>query len=315
MQRPISLADSRSASRIMLERNPNRLQGIFSDDESSPLLSMDVLGKPLVIHNIEKIISTCDKVDSVFLPTGMSAVADTIADAFPKISISEYSEIKSESNDSEDELKIPTNSVITKSNHGDCEINQMLYPWDIPKIMERVLETEVRASKISADSTIAETTIIDGPCIIEPGAQIDSFCKIKGPLFIGPDVKIGTGSLIRASMIGKESIIGFSCEIGKSYLAGRVTVPHLDVILDSVIGQNTWMGAFVGTTNMMLNYKNVMYKLDGELIDTGLQHFGAIIGHDCTIGAGTIILPGRYVPPGTFIPPNAVFSSVDKPSQ
>lgn len=314
MQRPMSLAYNRSASKIMLEKNPDHLQGILSDNEFSPLLSMDVLGRPLIVHNVDKIVSTCAKVDSIFLPTGMSTVADTISEAFPKISITEYTVGESGSRDSEDILKIPTSAVLTKSSRDDVEINQMLYPWDVPRIMERVLETEVRASKISADASVAETTIIDGPCVVEPGVQIDSFCKIKGPLYIGPDAKIGTGSLIRASMIGRESIIGFSCEIGKSYLAERVTIPHLDVILDSVIGQNTWMGAFVGTTNMMLNYKNVMYKLDGDLIDTGLQHFGAIIGHDCTIGAGTIILPGRFVPPGTFIPPNAVFSAVEKQS-
>lgn len=310
MQRPITLAKSRGASRILIENGVHHLQGIFSEGESSHLLTMDLLGKPSIVHNIEKIVSMEDRVDSILLPTGMSDVADTISDAFPKLSVREYSELGP--NESELDLKIQTNSVVTRSLDGNCEINQMTYPWDITKVMEHVLETEVRASKISADASVAETTIIDGPCIVEPGVQIDSFCKIKGPLYIGSDAKVGTGSLVRASMIGKETTVGFSCEIGKCYLGKHVTIPHLDVILDSVIGQNSWMGAFVGTTNMMLNYKTVMYRIDGQLIDTGLLHFGAIIGYDCTIGAGAIILPGRYVPPRTFIPPNVVFSSVDK---
>lgn len=311
MQRPIDLVKSHNATGLVFERSSEDLQSILSDDDSL-LLSLDLLGKPLVIHNIEKVVSIYDQLDSILLPSGSSAVAEKIAETFPKISIKEYAEQDLAPRELANTLKIPTNSVITKSTSGGCEVDKIEHPWDITRVMERVLETEVKASQISADSSVAETTIIDGPCIVEAGAQIDSFCKIKGPLYIGSDARIGTGSLVRASMVGKETIIGFSCEIGKSYLGRHVTIPHLDVILDSVVGQNTWMGAFVGTTNMMLNYKNVMYKENEKLIDTGLQHFGAIIGHDCTIGAGTLILPGRYVPPRTFIAPNAVFSSSEK---
>jgi NDP-sugar pyrophosphorylase family protein len=296
---------------MVFEKGFDNLHGLITDEDSS-LLSLNFLGKPLVIHNIEKITSTYRQINSIFLPAGMSSVADTIANVFPDLGIKEYEEGGLNQSWADDSLKIPTNTVVTRTPAGECEYTQMKYPWDIGKVMARVLETEVRTSRISVDTSVAESTTCDGPCVIESGVHIDNNCKIKGPLYIGRNTKIGMNSLIRNSMVGKDCAVGFSCEIGKSYLAGHVTIPHLDVILDSVIGQNTWMGAFVGTTNMMLNYKNVMYKLDGQLIDTGLQHFGAIIGHDCTISAGTIILPGRYMPPGTFASPNSVFSSGEK---
>ncbi len=307
MQSP-RLIDSSIASKMILEKAPDRLNGILADDPTP--LSLTLLGKPLVVRNIEKILSTNEKINSFYLPSGMSAVAETIANIFPNLEIKEYEE--GNLNPGDNALRISTNTVITRTPSGDWEYNQINFPWDLTLIMARVLETEVKTQDISIDANVAESAIFEGACIVEPGASIDSNCKIKGPVYIGRNAKIGMNSLVRNTMVGKDSVIGFSCEVAKSYIGNHVTIPHLDVILDSVVGQNTWMGAYVGTTNMMLNYKNVMYKLDGQLVDTGLQHFGAIIGHDCTISAGTIILPGRYMPPGTFAAPNSVFSSAEK---
>ena len=32
------------------------------------------------------------------------------------------------------------------------------------------------------------------------------------------------------------------------------------------------------------------------LVNTGTDHFGAVVGNNCAIGASVIILPGRHVP-------------------
>jgi len=34
-------------------------------------------------------------------------------------------------------------------------------------------------------------------------------------------------------------------------------------------------------------------------MDTGTDHFGAVIGNHCAIGASVIILPGSQIPPNT----------------
>jgi NDP-sugar pyrophosphorylase family protein len=314
MQRPTILAETNKIEKVWFEKRTDYLRGVLSENPA-PLLSMSLLGKQLIIRNFEKLVSTYPGIKSVCLPSGMPNEAKAIADSFPLVQINEYTDEGSDSPSTSDILRVPFNSIVTESADGNCIIKEMLYPWDILEAMEYVLDSEVRVSNISTDSSISETAVIEGPCVVESGVQIDDFCKIKGPIYISADTKIGTGSLLRKSMIGEKCVIGFTCEIAKSYLAGSDTIPHLDVILDTVIGENTWMGAFIGTTNAMLNHKNVMYRLDDKLVDTGLQHFGAIIGHDCTIGAGTIILPGRYIPSGSYVPPNAVFSSIEKLEQ
>ena len=57
------------------------------------------------------------------------------------------------------------------------------------------------------------------------------------------------------------------------------------------------------TANVLLSRKNIKYEIFNELgerslLDTGLDHFGAVVGENCAIGASVIILPGRQIPPG-----------------
>jgi UDP-N-acetylglucosamine diphosphorylase / glucose-1-phosphate thymidylyltransferase / UDP-N-acetylgalactosamine diphosphorylase / glucosamine-1-phosphate N-acetyltransferase / galactosamine-1-phosphate N-acetyltransferase len=37
------------------------------------------------------------------------------------------------------------------------------------------------------------------------------------------------------------------------------------------------------------------------LVSTGTDHFSAVVGNNCAIGASVIILPGRHVPANSII--------------
>jgi NDP-sugar pyrophosphorylase family protein len=117
-------------------------------------------------------------------------------------------------------------------------------------------------------------------------------------------------SLIRNCMFGNETRIGFNCEIGKSYFAGRNKISHQNVILDSIIGENVWFGGYSGTANVLLTRGNIRYELrSGDVVDTGTDHFGAVVGNNSAIGASVIILPGRRVPKNTMIQPGTIFGA------
>jgi len=51
----------------------------------------------------------------------------------------------------------------------------------------------------------------------------------------------------------------------------------------------------------LLDRKNVRYQIDRKFIDTGTDHFGAVVGNNCAIGASVIILPGRQIPSNAVI--------------
>ena len=44
-----------------------------------------------------------------------------------------------------------------------------------------------------------------------------------------------------------------------------------------------------------------------KLVDTGTNHFGAVVGNNCAIGASVIILPGRQVQSNTVIQAGTIF--------
>ena len=97
------------------------------------------------------------------------------------------------------------------------------------------------------------------------------------------------GSLVRNCMLENKTRIGFNCEIGKSYFAGNDKISHHNVILDSIIGENVWFGGYSGTANVLLDRQNVKYRIDDTLVNTGMDHFGAIVGNNSAVGASVII--------------------------
>jgi hypothetical protein len=48
--------------------------------------------------------------------------------------------------------------------------------------------------------------------------------------------------------------------------------------------------------------KRIAYEIDkGNAIDTGMDHFGAVIGNNCTISTSVIFKPGSHVRKDTLI--------------
>jgi len=201
-------------------------------------------------------------------------------------------------------LHIPLNSVLwscaTKGRQS-LLANLITNPRDFLSITQKILYEEVKETRISPNASVAKSCIIEGPCIIEEDCTIDDFSKIKGPAYIGKDSFIGMGSLVRNCMLENNTRIDFNCEVGESYFAGHAKISHLNVILDSIIGENAWFGGFSGTANVLLDRRNVKDQIGNKFVDTGTDHFGAVVGNNCAIGASVIILPGRQIQPNSTI--------------
>ncbi|MDQ4073647.1 MAG: hypothetical protein M3162_05000 [Thermoproteota archaeon] len=205
-------------------------------------------------------------------------------------------------------ISLPCNAIIgIDSTPSNLKFYRFNYPWEFLEAILELLQNEIRSPIISKKASIAKTAIIEGPCIIEDDVMIDDFAKIKGPVYIGKGSFVGMGSLVRNSMLNYNTHIGFNCEIGKTYFAGNTKISHHNVILDSIIGKNVWFGGYSGTANVLLTRKNIYYKIKGKLLNTGRDHFGAVVSYNCSIGASVIILPGRKVPTDAIIPAGTIF--------
>jgi UDP-N-acetylglucosamine diphosphorylase / glucose-1-phosphate thymidylyltransferase / UDP-N-acetylgalactosamine diphosphorylase / glucosamine-1-phosphate N-acetyltransferase / galactosamine-1-phosphate N-acetyltransferase len=319
--------------KLTFRNAPHHLYPLIESKEC-PASSLKLFGYPLIVRNImmaQKFMS----VDTISLPDEFSDASRLIQDYFPTINLNEFCDDnrgfeKYVSNIStpaplnyqlatpvqgqHSNFEIPINSLIhnssyscmSRANHSNDSNNELVvdvltYPWDFLRAVQDVLHNEITHTVISPLATVAKSSIINGPCIIEDDVVIDDFCKIVGPLYIGSGSFIGMSSLIRKSMMGINTRIGFNCEVAKTYFEGHDRIAHQNVILDSIIGRNVWFGGYSGTANVLLDRKNVRYQIDDNLVDTGTDHFGAVVGNNCTVGASVIILPGRQVQPNAII--------------
>jgi UDP-3-O-[3-hydroxymyristoyl] glucosamine N-acyltransferase len=100
-----------------------------------------------------------------------------------------------ETKENEVSLYLPLNSVLWFYKTGKARLyaDLIVYPWDFLNSSRKTLHDEVIESKISESASIAKSSVIGGPCIIEDDTIIDVFCKIKGPTYIGKGSYIGMG--------------------------------------------------------------------------------------------------------------------------
>jgi UDP-N-acetylglucosamine diphosphorylase / glucose-1-phosphate thymidylyltransferase / UDP-N-acetylgalactosamine diphosphorylase / glucosamine-1-phosphate N-acetyltransferase / galactosamine-1-phosphate N-acetyltransferase len=69
---------------------------------------------------------------------------------------------------------------------------------------------------------------------------------------------------------------------------------------------------FSGTANVLLTRSNIKYAGGDDLVDTGTDHFGAVAGNSCAVGASVIILPGRQVQTNSIIQAGTIFGASEK---
>lgn len=77
--------------------------------------------------------------------------------------------------------------------------------------------------------------------------------------------------------------------------------------MDSMFGKDIWLDRYSGTVNVLLDRKNMGYKIGERLMEAGTDTFVVVIENHCAIGASVIILLGERNPPnsvteaGTFV--------------
>jgi NDP-sugar pyrophosphorylase family protein len=286
------------------------------ESDGCPASSIKLFGQPIIIRNI-RMTQQAYGISKVMIPSEFSSVIKLVRQSFPSIEVQEMCEANTSNSKvailGNENLEIPLNTLIHYSKRTNkLTINSLIYPWDFLTTAQKILHDEVTEQIISPKASIAKSSIIKGPCVIEDGVIVDDFCKIIGPAYLGCGSFIGMSSLIRNSILGNNTRIGFNCEIGRSYFAGDTKISHQNVLLDSIIGEHVWFGGYAGTANVLLTRSNIKYAVGDDLVDTGTDHFGAVVGNNCAVGASVIILPGRQVQSYSTIQAGTIFGASEK---
>ncbi|MCK8680162.1 hypothetical protein [Streptomyces lichenis] len=162
------------------------------------------------------------------------------------------------------------------------------------------------------EGVIEPGALVEGDVIVQGGARVESGAMVFGPALICTGSVVSAGALVREySVIGPGCRIGFNAEITRSLLAGHIFAKHACFIGDSVVGRRVNFGAFCSTTGLRCDagpvaepaIEEITVRLDGHRVGTGQTKFGAVIGDEVVLPAGTALAPGTLIGPGSVVYP------------
>lgn len=164
------------------------------------------------------------------------------------------------------------------------------YPWQVlPLIGDFIKKLGASLDKSEYDE-VAENVWVAKSAKVAPTAYIN------GPCIIGKDAEIRHCAFIRGNaIVGEGAVVGNSTELKNVVLFNKVQVPHYNYVGDSVLGYKSHMGAGSITSNVKSDKALVKVRCDGEVIDTGLKKFGAMLGDNVEVGCGSVLNPGTVV--------------------
>ncbi|MCZ6787136.1 MAG: glucose-1-phosphate thymidylyltransferase [Planctomycetota bacterium] len=167
--------------------------------------------------------------------------------------------------------------------------------------------------------TVEDGAHVIGDVFIGEGTVVEAGAYVRGPAIIGRNCEIRMGAYIRGdALVGEGCIVGNSTELKNTLLLDRAMAPHYNYCGDSVLGNDSNLGAGTKLSNFKIAAdKTIRLVVDGETIDTGLIKFGAILGDGASTGCNAVLNPGTvvgrgslvyagaairgYVPPGTIV--------------
>lgn len=176
----------------------------------------------------------------------------------------------------------------------------LTYPWDLLKANRRLLD-----SMSDNSGEIPSQAIVSGTLILGKNSHIKSNVCIEGPVVIGDNCIIGPNTYLRAgTVIGNNCHIGSFVEIKNSIIMDNTSVPHLNYLGDSVVGQGCNFGAGTKVANLRLDEREIIVRD----IPIGAKKLGAIIGDNVKTGINASINVASFIGNNTFIGPGAVVS-------
>lgn len=183
------------------------------------------------------------------------------------------------------------------------------FSWSLLDANKHVLEN----LKPKNEGTVEQNVTVKGPVSIGKGTVIKSNSYLEGPVVIGENCVIGPNCYLRPyTSIGNNCKIGFEVEIKNTLVMDGTHIPHLSYIGDSIIGENVNVGAGTITGNLRHDRGLIRTMLNDQLVDTGKEKLGTIIGDGAKLGIHTLIYPGRKIGPGkTTMPGEIVKADVE----
>lgn len=169
-------------------------------------------------------------------------------------------------------------------------------PWQIVGELESLIRT--------AQHGLPDCYVEHDGFVIHHSATIEAGVILKGVGIIGPRCYVAAGAYLRGGVyLAQDCIIGPSSELKSSVILSGSKLAHLNFVGDSIIGSdvNIEAGAMVANYRNELEDKAIRIEHEGQVIETGVTKFGALIGDGTRIGANAVIAPGAILVAGSRV--------------
>ncbi|MCR5753237.1 MAG: UDP-N-acetylglucosamine pyrophosphorylase [Acetatifactor sp.] len=182
------------------------------------------------------------------------------------------------------------------------------YPWEVlPKIHDYIIELGQRLPSdiyeqkgeniwIAKTATVAPTACLNGPLIVDEGAEIRHCAFVRGN-----------------AIVGKGAVVGNSTELKNVVLFNKVQVPHYNYVGDSILGYKSHMGAGSITSNVKSDKTLVIVKDTDKIYETGLKKMGAMLGDNVEVGCNSVLNPGTVIGRNSNVYPTSCVRGVIPP--
>ena len=173
---------------------------------------------------------------------------------------------------------------------------QGLQPWHITQNLSLIISEMINSLDLNyrvdngiaihSTATIEEGSVLKPPLIICANCFIGAHAYLRGGVFLGSNVKIGTG-----------------CEIKSSIIFPNSSIAHFNFIGDSIIGTHVNFEAGSITANHFNERSDKMIAVfyRNDIIRTGSEKFGSLVGDRSKIGANAVLSPGTILGPDSVV--------------
>lgn len=131
---------------------------------------------------------------------------------------------------------------------------------------------------VANTAAVAPSALVNGPCIIGPGAEVRHCAFIRG-----------------SALVGAGAVVGNSVELKNCILFDGAQVPHFNYVGDSILGHKAHMGAGAVTSNLKSDKSLVVIKYGAEQLATGRKKLGALVGDFAEVGCNSVLCPGTVL--------------------
>ena len=171
-----------------------------------------------------------------------------------------------------------------------------LQPWEMTNNLAAIIAEMI--------PQLNEDYIVDKGIAIHKSATVEQGAVLKAPVIIGMYCFIGANAYLRGGVYLDSGVkIGTGCEIKSSVIFSNSAIAHFNFIGDSIIGSQVNFEAGSITANHYNEKidKNITVVYNSNILQTGVNKFGALVGDHSKIGANAVLSPGTILLPHSIV--------------